>query len=97
MSTACRRAARIAAVLSTLLVAVPALAIELNLGEISGFFDTTLTWGSSYRLEGRDPSIIGVNNGGEACSLNGDDGNLNWDPGDFYSNSLKATHELQLQ
>jgi hypothetical protein len=79
-----------------LFVALPALAKELKFGDVHGNLDTTLSWGSSYRLEGRDPSIIGVQNGGEAYSINGDNGNLNWDPGNFYSNAFKLTQELQL-
>ena len=41
-------------------------------------WDNTLTYGLSYRIGDQDPSIIGLANGGEAFSVNGDDGNLNY-------------------
>lgn len=85
------------ATLIAMLLPGPASAINIDLGELRGYFDTTISWGSIYRLEARDESIIGVANGGEANSVNGDDGNLNFDAGEFASNVLKATHELQLE
>ncbi len=72
------------------------LAIEFRSGELFGSFDTSITFGSGYRVEKRDVSIIGVQNGGTGNSINGDNGNLNFNAGEFYSNVLKSTHELQL-
>lgn len=80
----------------TLLLPSPTRAIQIDFGELQGNFDTTISLGTSYRLAARDPSILGVANGGEAWSINGDNGNLNFDAGEFFSNSLKLTHELQL-
>jgi hypothetical protein len=73
-----------------------AQAIRIDLGDLRGYFDTTISVGTSYRVGARDPSIIGVANGGEAWSINGDNGNLNFDAGGFFSNVVKLTHELQL-
>jgi len=55
--------------------------------------DTTLSWGARYRIEDRDQSIIGFPEGGTAWSVNGDDGDLNFDTG-LVSNTIKATIDL---
>jgi Protein of unknown function (DUF1302) len=49
------------------------------------------------RVQNRDPDLVGVANGGSADSINGDDGNLNFDKGDFTSLSSQVTHELDLR
>ena len=78
-----------------LLMAVPAGAIDLSgsSGNYSLNLDTTLSWGARWRMEDRDPAIISPFEGGTAWSVNGDDGNLNFDKG-LVSNSLKATIDL---
>ena len=58
-------------------------------------FDTTLSYGMSFRLEDRDSRIIGLTNGGTAFSVNGDDGNLNYDTG-LMSNTPKFVSELEV-
>ncbi len=73
----------------------PAQAVEISNGEVHGSFDTTLSYGLSYRVEDRDQSIIGIANGGTAFSVNSDDGNLNYDKG-LFSNIFKVTSELDL-
>ncbi len=78
----------------TVLMAAPAGAFELAASK--GYtlnLDTTLSWGATYRIEERDPAIIGFPAGGTAWSVNGDDGNLNFDKG-LVSNTLKATIDL---
>lgn len=55
--------------------------------------DTTVSWGARYRVQNPDAAIIGVTSGGRAFSVNGDDGNLNYDKG-IVSNSLRATVDL---
>ncbi len=77
------------------LLATQAGAISFGKGELTGTLDTTLSWGLSYRLEDRDPDIIGLPERGRAFSVNGDDGNLNYDTGVF-SNVFKLTSELEL-
>ena len=76
----------------------PARAIELrsDAAGIVGNLDTTVTLGASLRVQDRDDDLIGVANGGRANSINGDDGNLNFDKGDLTSLSAKVTHELDL-
>lgn len=81
---------------------------QIKSGEWSGSFDNTLSWGSAWRLSGPDRRIIGIASttlpngtsppgslGGTAFSVNGDDGNLNYDTG-LISNIFKLTSELEL-
>ncbi len=77
----------------------PAQAIELRSddGEFAGHLDTTVTFGASIRVQNQAPDLIGVVNGGSANSINGDDGDLNFNKGDFTSLSSQVTHELDLR
>ena len=68
---------------------------EFSSGNVSGSIDTTLSYGLTSRIEDRDESIIGLANGGTAYSVNGDDGNLNYDQG-IVSNTFKITSEMEL-
>ena len=81
-------------------VAPPSLSIaaELPYNEsgITGYFDTTVSIGTAIRTQGRDKAIIAIANGGYAPSFNEDDGNLNYNKGDFVSANVKISHELQL-
>jgi len=73
--------------------AVPGQAADLSSGNYSLNVDTTLSWGARYRLSDPDPRIIGLPAGGTAFSVNGDDGNLNFDTG-IASNAFKATVDV---
>jgi hypothetical protein len=84
-----------AAILAPMLAVGSAQAVSFNRGELSGSFDTTLTMGALFRVQGRDPDLIGVANGGRAHSINGDNGNLNYGKG-LVSLAGRATHELKL-
>ena len=81
------------ALAAPVLVATPATAIEFNFGDVSGSFDTTFTYGLSFRVADRDNGLIGIANGGTRFSVNADDGNLNYDTG-LISNALRGTHEV---
>ena len=70
-------------------------ALELRLGDVSGSWDTTLSYGVSYRVQRPDKSLIGLPNGGWAYSVNNDDGTLNYGRS-MFSNAAKITSELQL-
>lgn len=75
----------------------PAVAIDISTAAgVSGSFDSTITFGTAVRLEEQDPDLIGVANGGNAASVNVDDGNLNFDQGDITSLAARVTHELGL-
>jgi hypothetical protein len=87
------------AVLAALLGSgMPAAAIEFSGfdGELRGRLDTTLTVGAQLRVQERDPALIGRANTGTAASVNIDDGNLNFDRGDFTSLAATVVHELDL-
>jgi hypothetical protein len=59
--------------------------------------DTTITYGVSVRAEGRDPSLIGIANGGTARSVNEDDGDLNFEKAKPFANVIKATSDLEVK
>ncbi len=79
-----------------LLLASPVGAVSWGKGELSFTWDTTISWGAQYRLDPADPELIGLANGGRAFSVNGDDGNLNYDTG-IFSNVIKLTSEMDLR
>ncbi len=89
------------------------LAIEFSSGEISGSFDTTISYGAAWRASDLDEDNIGkaainpttflLDNAGQRAapgrwSVNNDDGNLNYpDGGDLISHTIKFTSELDLR
>ncbi len=79
----------------SVLFSTPAQPAGFERGDFSLALDTTLSYGLTWRLDDRDPELIGLANGGSAFSVNGDDGNLNYDT-DVLSNLLKITTELEL-
>ncbi|MEN8162706.1 MAG: DUF1302 domain-containing protein [Acidobacteriota bacterium] len=81
------------AVALTLVYTAPGQAADLSSGNYTLNLDTTISWGARYRVADQDMRLIGLPSGGSAYSVNGDDGNLNFDTG-IVSNSLKATVDL---
>ena len=84
-----------AALLAPLVAAGSAHAVQFNRGELSGSFDTTITLGALFRIQDQDPDLIGRANVGRGNSINGDNGNLNYDKG-LVALSGRVTHELKL-
>ena len=82
-------AAAVAATMST-----PASAFQFYMDDVEASFDTTLSLGSSWRMEERDQRLIGTGNGGDGFSINTDDGNANFDKGDAYSTILKGSSDF---
>lgn len=95
------------------LASTPAAAIELNWGEeLTGSWDTTISYGAAWRMEDYDDENVGkaalnpmvgfLPNSGQRAAIgrwsnNGDDGNLNYpDSGDLVSSTVKLTTELDL-
>jgi hypothetical protein len=88
------------------LFAVPtAHAFELKLEDgWKGSLDTTVSLGTSWRMQSADPSLysrasgIRVNPADTSGTggSNTDSGNLNWDKGDHFSTLLKVTSDLSL-
>ena len=85
-----------------LIMSSPLLGQSYSSGDLKISFGTTVSYGIGYRIEDRDPDIIGYTNkpGGVkaegAWSVNGDDGNLNYDKG-VYSNVAKLSTEMELK
>jgi len=74
--------------------AISASALTFNHGDINGSFDTTLSIGGIYRLDDPDPDFFGTSNGGNANSVNTDDGNLNFGQG-WVSKAYKVTADFE--
>jgi hypothetical protein len=87
----------------------PVSAVQFEAGEFAGSFDNTISYGATWRVQDRDRDLLGVASttlpngavppgglGGRAFSVNGDDGNLNYDKG-LVSNVIKLTSELSLE
>jgi hypothetical protein len=77
------------------LFAMPGEAIDLSgsSGKYTLNLDITVSYGARYRVQDRDMAIISPFEGGTAWSVNGDDGDLNFDKG-IVSNTPKATVDL---
>jgi hypothetical protein len=80
-------------------VGAPAHAFEFKseTGEVTGYFDTTVSFGALWRMQSRNPSLIAIVNGGTSRDPNTDDGDLNYDRGDLVSLAAKATHDFSLK
>lgn len=81
---------------ASLLFATPALAYTDEIHGLSLQLDSRVTIGSAWRTESRDPDRIGIANGGNAYSTNGDDGDLAFDAGKIVSAAAKITSDLTL-
>jgi hypothetical protein len=76
----------------------PAHAVQFELmdGEVTGSFDTTMSYGALWRVTGQDPRLISAQKGGSRNSGNYDNGNANYDRGDLVSSLFKVTHDVDL-
>ncbi len=84
-----------------LLAAATASAVTIDFGPVTGNFDSTFSIGAAYRLGDPSPDLYATTASfdgvpGTAASVNGDDGNLNYERG-FYSLLAKGTHDLELR
>ncbi|MGH8462375.1 MAG: DUF1302 domain-containing protein [Stenotrophobium sp.] len=52
--------------------------------------------GAAWRVQSQDPALIGIGNGGQAYSLNKDDGDLAFDKGQIVSSVAKLTSDITL-
>lgn len=80
-------------IVTATLFALPVRAADLSTDKYKLKLDTTLAWGSRYRVQDPDKRLLGLPNGGSAFSVNGDDGNLNFGTG-LVSNNVRATVEI---
>lgn len=77
--------------------AAPAYAINFNIGEIEGQFDSSLSIGASWSMADRDMDLVGAANGGTGFTQTGDDGRLNFKKGETFSKIFKGVHDLELR
>src|SRR5207253_4931582 len=72
-------------------------AVNFNVGEIEGSFDSSLSIGASWSTANPDHNLIGINNGGKGLSQAGDDQRLNFKKGETFSKLFKGVHDLELK
>jgi len=77
--------------------AAPAYAVNFNIGEIEGQFDSSMSIGASWSMADRDMDLVGINNGGTGYTQTGDDGRLNFKKGETFSKIFKGIHDLELR
>ncbi|WP_419811607.1 DUF1302 domain-containing protein [Bacterioplanoides sp.] len=77
-------------------------AVEFNFGDVNAQWDNTVSYGIGWRVEDRDKGQIAIPNGasvGESTSgssFNYDDGTLNYEQGDIYTNVVKWSSDLEI-
>ncbi|WP_312172850.1 DUF1302 domain-containing protein [Stutzerimonas kunmingensis] len=76
--------------------AAPAYAVNFNIGEIEGQFDSSMSIGASWSTTDRDMDLVGASNGGTGFTQTGDDGRLNFKKGETFSKIFKGVHDLEL-
>ncbi|MCP4596672.1 DUF1302 domain-containing protein [Neptuniibacter sp.] len=73
-------------------------AIEFNLGEIEGRFDSQISVGASWRMDDPSSDLISVPNGGNSSGSGSyDDGNQNFTKGETFTQIVKGVHDLELR
>ncbi len=76
-------------------------AVNFEIGEIKGQFDTSLSMGASCALRGGDPDFISPFNSqgarGNSSSRLSDDNRLNFKKGETFSKIFKGIHDLELK
>ncbi|MET1076974.1 MAG: DUF1302 domain-containing protein [Pseudomonas sp.] len=80
--------------------ATQTLAFQTRSGDWALSLDTTLSYGVNYRAEDQDRGLIARANGGtgdNTALINSDDGNLNFQKGELFSEVLKAVSDLDLK
>lgn len=82
-------AVAVAATMST-----PASAFQFYIGDMEASLDTTLTAGTSWRVEDQSNKLIGIGNGGTGGTINFDNGNANFEKGDVYSSLVKGVSDF---
>jgi hypothetical protein len=71
-------------------------AVGIQLGDLTGSWDSTIAYGQSWRLGNPDCRLIGIANGGCGRSPNIDDGDLNYLHRAVFSKAFSAVTELSL-
>lgn len=77
-------------------MAAMAVEFELKDGEVTGSFDSTVSYGALWRVTAPDAENIAKGNGGSKQSSNFDNGTLAYDRGDLVSSLFKLSNDLEL-
>jgi len=72
-------------------------AVNFNIGEIEGQFDSSLSLGASWSTAKANQDYIGSANGGNAFTQTNDDGRLNFRRDKTFSKIFKGIHDLELK
>ncbi|MBD9516151.1 DUF1302 domain-containing protein [Pseudomonas sp. PDM22] len=93
---------RLLAIAVTMTCGSQAGAVDFNMGEIEGKFDSSITFGSSWSTTAPDKQFISNNNsmgvrGGKSSSRTTDDNRLNFKSGENISTIVKGLHDLELK
>jgi hypothetical protein len=94
------KCASIGLLLASCALSFPAAAAEFQWGNVEGSFNSQISLGGSWRMEGQDPRLVTEGNVpdlGTASTSTADDGNANFNDGDAYSVILKGVHDLELR
>jgi hypothetical protein len=98
-----------AMILAALTVSSGGVAKTWYKGDLTFSIDTTISYGASVRVEERDERLVGKSNlnpfvglgdlddriaAPGRWSINSDNGNLNYDDGDLFSNAIKLTSDI---
>lgn len=88
------------------ILALPAQAMPIELGELEGSWFNSMSYGMQWRVEERDSALVGrrtavtglvpADHQGTLDGVNTDDGNLNYDKGDLIAAAFKFNSELDL-
>lgn len=85
------------------LYSIGAQAFTFEGESVKGSFDSTVSFGFGKRLKNQSCSLVGDVTGPCGASAdfavwsNGDDGNMNYNKGDYFTTYLKGNHELLLK
>ncbi len=87
--------------ISLALICPSAQAFDFGSGDFTGSFNSSLSLGASWRMEGANDDFLFHGNTGEPLGTGAsvsteDDGNLNYGAGDMTSLVFKGLHDLQL-
>jgi hypothetical protein len=82
---------------------MPAQAKDFQIGDFDLSVNSTVSVGTSFRIQGADRSLYSTGNinaeglRGTGASNTGDDGNLNFEKGDPFSTIIKGVHDFELK
>lgn len=93
-----RRSLLSLAVGAALFTPMTAMAVEFELkdGEVTGSFDTTVSYGALWSVTGKDKRLLARAKGGDRNSPNYDNGDANYERGDLVSSIFRVSNDLDL-